>query len=1112
MTGLGSFVHLQVHSGYSLLRGVNLVEEIVFSARERGYKALALTDVNNLYACVRFWDLAKQAGLHPILGAKVCHASGNAVLLVESKAGYARLCEILSAVHQIPGFDLVEALREDAGGLVILSKNPRLLEALRVVVPPSHLFGLVTPGCGPTPYPDHSSTRRPGAGPHKVPITVPEGGCSEAERATWIRRLEAMRLRPVATTETTFLDPGEHWIHKILRAIDLNTSLSRMAGADIAPETAWLTPPDEIGKVFRAVPAAIENSLEIAERCVLDSPPWGETIFPSFDGLSGTDTFALLERSCLEVVDSRYPGRPPEVLARLRRELEIIRDKGFAGYFLIVRDIVRRATRSCGRGSGAASLVSYLLGITAVDPIRHNLFFERFLNPSRKDPPDIDVDFAWDERDNILSYVFEKYGAAHSAMVANHVTFQPRMAVREVAKVYGLADDEIGAVTERIGGVFESTGMPTEAVRGARDLGLKEPWPEILKIADRLVGLPRHLSVHPGGVILTPGPITRHVPIQTARKEVPCREGFHRTSVLHPPGSRKPWSMPRPPGRGDISWPHSLRGMGLQLASQCQAESQKVAIIHWEKDQAEDAGLVKIDLLGNRSLAVIRDATQMVREKDGVPTEFLRTNPIDDPGAQELMRTGRTMGCFYVESPAMRLLLKRCRKPDYDHLVIASSIIRPAANDYIMEYIARVRGEKPATPIHPLLEPVLSDSYQIAVYQEHVMLISMAFAGFSIVEADGLRKALGKKDYFVRLGQFRDKFFAGARAKGIAEQQILEVWKMIESFSGYSFCKPHSASYAMVSYQSAFIKAHHPAEFYAAVISNQGGYYHWWAYHNDAIREGLRVLPPSINLSEWKWRGWERTLRMGFMQIKGLKKESVDVLVEDRRRGGPYGSLREFLDRVRIDPSDTILLIKAGAFDRVSVSVTRAQMIWSVLSDGNRDARTNGNLFPSAERLPALSAYDEQTMLRHEADVLGFLVSRHPLTLYQDEIRRLNAIPAKDLDRYAGKDVTLVGWWVTSKPAETKRGERMEFVSFEDTTALFDATLFPKVYARAVPYRHRPVPYVIRGKVEEQFGACTVTVSSIAPLSPIRSGASRRSGSRRGLPDASPEENSYLAG
>lgn len=993
---------------------MNLLEEVVLAARERGYTSIALTDVNNLYGCVKFWDLAKRADLTPILGAEIVHPTGACVLLVRSKRGYSRLCEILTAVHRHTDYDVAHALAEDRSGLFVLTGDERVLRALRAHMDASDVYGVVTPG----------------------------------PRRRWLRTLGSLGIQPVATTETTFLDPDDHTVHRVIRAIDLNHSLSRLPASEIAPSTAWLMPPGAVVKEFRDAPEALANTVRIAQKCVLDSPPWGGTVFPSYDGLSEADTFALLERRCNEALPEKYPGRPPEVVARLRRELHIIREKGFAGYFLVVRDIVRQASRSCGRGSGAASLVSYLLDITALDPIRHNLMFERFLNPSRKDPPDIDVDFAWDERDDVLDYVFKKYGLGHAAMVANHVTFQPRMAVREVARVYGLPDDEIGRVTERLGGAFEHTSRPSKAVRGNafRDLDFEAPWPEILNIADKLIALPRHLSVHPGGVILTPGRINRHVPIQTATKGVP--------------------------------------------------------IIHWEKDQAEDAGLVKIDLLGNRSLAVIRDAIRMVKENHGLEVDFSLANPIDDPGAQELMRTGRTMGCFYVESPAMRLLLKRCGKPDYDHLVIASSIIRPAANPYIMEYIARVRGERPATPIHALLEPVLADSYQIAVYQEHIMLTAMHFAGFDIADADGLRKALGKKDYYARLGKFKERFYNGARSKGVEDETIGRVWAMMMSFSGYSFCKPHSASYAMVSYQSAYLKAHYPAEHAAAVISNQGGYYSWWAYHNEAIRSGLKVLPPSINLSDWKWTGRDRTLRMGLMQVKGLNAEAAEVLLQDRKKGGPYGSLREFMDRVESDPSQTILLIKAGAFDNVSANLTRAQMIWYVLRERGVSLRRNGSLFETPTCLPVLDAYDEATLLRHEAEVLGFLVSRHPLSLCRRELERIRPIPASDLEKYAGKDVTLVGWWVTSKMAETKKGEPMEFVSFEDTTALFDATLFPKVYARAVSYLHRSVPYVLRGRVEEQYGACTVTVKSIAPLDPTRDRSEHRRLSLRRPPPA----------
>src|SRR6185503_3567715 len=459
-----------------------------------------------------------------------------------------------------------------------------------------------------------------------------------------------------------------------------------------------------------------------------------------------TDPYSLLVARCEEGARRRYGAISPAVRQRLDYELAIVRDKGYADYFLVVQEIVKRSPRTCGRGSAAASIISYCLGITHVEPIRHDLYFERFLNRGRVDPPDIDVDFCWDERDDVIDWVFKAFGADKVAMISNHVTFRARAAVREIAKVHGLPDGEIKRVTDRLAhdwshetALEAATHHPLfrddtmEAKRGGL-LG-RPPWPAILQAAATLDGAPRHLSVHCGGVVIAPEGVDASVPVEMATKGV--------------------------------------------------------RVIQWEKDQAEDAGLVKIDLLGNRSLSVIRDACAALAAGGGPLIPYGEFDPIDDAATQALLRDVDTMGVFYVESPSMRQLQQKTRRGDFEHLVIHSSIIRPAANDYIREYVRRLRGGA-FEPLHPILGEVMRDT-------------------------------------------------DGALARGIDAGIVEQVWRMILSFSGYSFCKPHSASYALVSFKSAWLKAHHPAEFMAAVLKNEGGYYSPFAYVSECRRMGIEV-------------------------------------------------------------------------------------------------------------------------------------------------------------------------------------------------------------------------------------------------------------------------------
>ena len=498
-------------------------------------------------------------------------------------------------------------------------------------------------------------------------------------------------IPPVVTNDVYFVDRSDFPLHRMLRAIDLNTALSRIPPEELASEDRWLKPGPVMERRYPHLAEALENTERIASECSSDMSI-GNRVFPSFDPPGGLDAFEYLREECYRGAEWRYGELSDSVLKRLGHELKIIRDKGFATYFLVVRDIVRQSARTCGRGSAAASLVSYCLGITHVEPITHNLFFERFLNEGRTDPPDIDIDFPWDERDGVFDYVFRKYGTERAAMISNHVGFGARAAVREVAKVYGLPEAEISAVTQRMGYFWRVSRLEDSLKNHPvyKDMDLKHPWPEIVRLATKLEGYPRHVSVHCGGIVVVPDRIDRYVPVELAPKGVP--------------------------------------------------------IVQWEKDQAEDAGLIKIDLLGNRSLAVIRDALAAIKENYGTEIDYGRWDPTGDARTQDFMRRGDTMGVFYVESPSMRQLQQKCGTGDFDHLVIHSSIIRPAANRYIREYVRRLRGGA-YRPLHPILDEVLSETYGIMVYQEDVSKIAMAMAGFSASDADLLTE-----DHFEKAG------------------------------------------------------------------------------------------------------------------------------------------------------------------------------------------------------------------------------------------------------------------------------------------------------------------------------------------------------------------------
>jgi DNA polymerase-3 subunit alpha/error-prone DNA polymerase len=547
------------------------------------------------------------------------------------------------------------------------------------------------------------------------------------------------------------------------------------------------------------------------------------------------------------------------------------------------------------------------------------------------------------------------------------------------------------------------------------------------------VGIPRYLSVHSGGVVITPEPVNHYVPVQRAAKGVP--------------------------------------------------------IIQWEKDATEDAGLVKIDLLGNRSLGVIRDALANIRAA-GYHFDERRWEPEDDFATQEAVAQGKTMGCFYIESPAMRLLQQKAGVGDFGHLVIHSSIIRPAANEFIQEYIRRLHGGA-WDPIHPLLADVLVETFGIMVYQEDVSRAAVALAGFSHAEADRLRKVMSKKDPAHHLKDFQTRFYTGARSRGIADHTIEAVWAMMMSFSGYSFCKPHSASYARVSFQAAYLKVHHPAEFMAAVISNQGGYYATFAYVSEARRMGLQILPPDVTRSAPHWTGRGQTLRVGLQAVKGLSATTIDRILAVRRHH-VFRDAMDFLTLSRPDEAEARALIHCGALDALASQGGRTGLMWTLLvrwqGRRNRDA-VSDSLFarPAEIPIPDLPEEDLLERLRREFAVLGFLCDRHPMTLYDNLLHARKTVKGIDLGRWQGRRVQFGGWFVAGKVVHTKQGEPMEFLTFEDETDIIETTFFPAAYHRFCHMLDWGRPYLLGGRVETDWGAVTLTVDQVVPLPPLRS-------------------------
>jgi DNA polymerase III alpha subunit len=678
-----NFIHLNVHSHYSKGWGIGSIEDLCLAARRLGIDSLALTDTNGLYGLIFFLQTARETGIRPIVGSEIRADNHRAVLLVRSRNGYANLCRIISDRNCHQGFDLINALRERREGLVTFSDDFRLLKALKKGSM-EDLFVEMSPG-----YNMHK--------------------CLAFSRASGIP--------PLATNRVYMVHGDQFRLHRILRAVDLNSKLSRLQREDICREHNFLNSPRSMIDQFPHAPDAIENSVKVGERCMKEWDIFKLT-FPDFEGMSDMEAFDRLYHKTMEGCRRRYGEITKTVRDRVDHEMGIIRDKNFSHYFLVEADLAEKASRSCGRGSAAASIVSYALGITDVDPIKHNLFFERFLNPGRMDPPDIDIDFAWDEREQVLDYIFARHGNLRAAMVANHNTFGARSAIREVAKVYGLTEQEIGRVTARIGFSWRLKDIRDDFKGHPKMRGIEfnKPWDEIIDTAVRLEEHFNHLSVHCGGVVIVPDEIRRYCPVEVSAN-------------------------------------------GAQ-------------VLQWEKDSVEESGLVKIDILGNRSLAVIRDALELVERNRGLHIDCGGWDPINDPGTAEIFYRGDTFGVFYFESPATRQVLTKVASgftfDEYlklDHFllnVVVTSIIRPASNQSIRTWVSRLHG-RPWSPPHPLLMPVLEETLGVMVFQEQLSQTAIYMAGFDAAEADTLRKVVSKKHREKKLRDFHDRFIRGDR-------------------------------------------------------------------------------------------------------------------------------------------------------------------------------------------------------------------------------------------------------------------------------------------------------------------------------------------------------------
>lgn len=969
---------LNCKTWFSFHYGTYEPAKLIEHASQLGVKVLALTNINSTADCWDFVYKCQKEGIKPIIGTEVRNEDTFCyVLLAKNNRGLMAIHDFLSTHKQqeMP-FPARPSFVEEDVWVIYRYREELLGESFAA----NELIGLDIP--------------------HLTLLAWQK----------YVEMLPFVILHPV-----TYQDKTYYALHRILRAIAKNTLLSKLEPHEYAAPGEVLMEERELVAAFAAFPSIITRTMEVVRSCSIAMEFHTDKNKKCFTS-SVEDDVALLRKLAMEGCVARYGARNREARRRVEKELEMISNLGFTAYFLIVWDILRYANERgfyhVGRGSGANSIVAYCLRITDVDPIKLDLYFERFLNPNRASPPDFDIDFSWQDRDAIFEYIFMRHGRKHVALLGMYNTFQRRAIVRELGKVFGLPKEEIDRLA------MQAEWTPEDKIQG---------W--IKKYGELLINFPTNLSIHAGGVLISENPI-------------------HAYAVTE-----------RPP-KGFVT-------------------------AHIDMFEADRIGLFKFDILSQRGLGHIKDALDLVAKHRGKHIDIHAVEKfLEDPLLAEKIRKADTIGCFYIESPAMRQLLGKLKCSDYLTLVAASSIIRPgvAQSGMMKQYIERYHDPDKVVYLHPKMRELLEETYGVMVYQEDVIKVAHHFGGISLDEADILRRAMsGKYRSENKFGQLRDKFFANCRAFGYEEKVIAEVWRQMESFGGYSFAKGHSASFAVESYQSLYLKTYYPVEFYVAVINNFGGFYRTEFYFHELRRHGGNIQLPCLNHSDYLTAICGDEVYVGFIHMQGLEDQLAKQIVEERHRGGPYLSLEDVLQRLRPAPEQLNLLIRIGALRFTGLD--KKTLLWEANFKSKRIAtKVTVSLFgEETEPHFTLPSFEENRLedLKDELDILGFVVGDFFELL--EERHLAGSITVRDLPDYLGQQIKIIGRFVTLKETRTIKRERMCFGTFLDVEGNWlDTVHFPPVY-RQYPFLGTGF-YEILGTVIEDFGVYSVEVYSMHKL------------------------------
>jgi len=1058
-----NFVHLHLHTQWSLLDGAIRPDALIKLAQTHKMPAVAMTDHGNIFGAVDFYSKAMKHGIKPIIGCEAYVANGSRhdrstgprgasttahhlVLLVKNAKGYQNLCKLLTksyleGFYYKPRIDK-ELLAEFNEGLIAMS---------------ACLHGELAYSLGS----GQRERAYAAAAEYKAIfdnrrfyIELQKNGIPEqdAANAGLIEIARALDIPLVATNDCHYLEKKDARVHDVLLCIQTGKTVNATDRMRFSTDQFYVKSPEEMTEAFRDLPEAIANTIEIAERCNFEMK-LGENHLPDFPVPSGETIDSVFEAKANAGLERRFAkmaGTGADVeaakwhyLDRLNKEIGVIKRMGFPGYFLIVEDFIRHARSKDipvgpGRGSAAGSLVAYALGITNLDPIKYNLLFERFLNPDRISLPDIDIDFCYEQRDEVIKYVTEKYGADNVTQIITFGQLKARACIRDVGRALDMPYGDVDRIAKLVPEELDIT-LESALVKEPRLKKLVDDDPKVadlIEVAMALEGLPRHASTHAAGVVISNRPLVDYLPLYKSQKE-------------------------------------------------------DVITTQFSMKEIEKVGLIKFDFLGLKTLTVIDKAVKTIRRSSGLALD-IDAIPLDDPKPYALISSGVTNGIFQLESSGIKSMIKKLRPENFEEVTAAIALYRPGPlqSGMVEDFINRKHGRTRITYELDELQPILDKTYGVMVYQEQVMEISRVLAGFTPGEADALRKAMGKKQADVMLAQ-RARFLDGCRKKDVPPKKAEKIFELIVKFAGYGFNKSHSAVYALIAYQTAWLKVYYPVEFMAALMSSDmGDSDKVVKYFNECREMNILVDPPDVNASSREFSVDGGRIRFGLGAIKNVGGSAIDEII-NARADGPFTSLVDFLSRAgarKVNKKVSESLIKCGAFDfsgegrlALLASLEEASNTADAIQrDREQGQKSIFDMLGSAGAVAArpepvttiaspVAAASEKELLRFEKETLGFYFSSHPLSGYKAELEAYATVSIADAREMADKaTVTIAGLAAETKEITTKKGERMAFCRIEDETGSIEVVLFADIYRRLCDLRSADRPVLIIGAIDKK--------------------------------------------